>query len=149
MKVMNERVDPNDDSYLKEAQILKALNHPTIIRYEDDFLDADKYKQKHFCLVMEYADCKYQQINFVLEGTLRDDIKPFIPQEYDEPKILRILVVISMGVFFLHSQGIIHRDIKPDNFFKFGNNIYKLGDFGLSRKFNLVSQVRTNSGSGT
>ena len=98
---------------------------------------------------MEYANCKYQSLTYFLEGTLRDDINAFMPQEYDESKVIRILVQVSMGTFFLHSQGIVHGDLKPDNIFKFLNKMLKIGDFGLSRKFNLVSQIKTKSTSGT
>ena len=45
----------------------------------------------------------------------------------------RILHDISQALYFMHSKGFIHRDVKPENIVKVGN-VYKLVDFGLTRK---------------
>lgn len=45
----------------------------------------------------------------------------------------RILHDIGQALCFMHSKGFLHRDVKPDNIVKVGN-IYKLIDFGLTRK---------------
>ena len=39
------------------------------------------------------------------------------------------------GLNYLHSMGVIHRDIKPQNIFMTKNKIIKIGDFGVSAKF--------------
>lgn len=40
---------------------------------------------------------------------------------------------IVKGLKEIHSQGILHRDIKPDNIFLMRNGLIKIGDFSLSR----------------
>ena len=45
----------------------------------------------------------------------------------------RILHDITQALYFMHSKGFIHRDVKPENIVQVGN-VYKLIDFGLSRK---------------
>lgn len=45
----------------------------------------------------------------------------------------RIVHDISQALYFMHSKGFIHRDVKPENIIKVGK-VYKLIDFGLSRK---------------
>ena len=41
---------------------------------------------------------------------------------------------ICDGLEYIHSNNIVHRDIKPKNIFFKNNNQFKIGDFGLSRK---------------
>ena len=45
----------------------------------------------------------------------------------------RILHDITQALYFMHSKGFIHRDVKPENIVKVGK-VYKLIDFGLTRK---------------
>lgn len=45
----------------------------------------------------------------------------------------RILHDIGQALYFMHSQGFIHRDVKPKNIVKV-DDVYKLIDFGLTRK---------------
>lgn len=45
----------------------------------------------------------------------------------------RIMHDIGQALCFMHSQGFIHRDVKPNNIVQVGD-VYKLIDFGLSRK---------------
>lgn len=45
----------------------------------------------------------------------------------------RILHDIGQALYFMHSQGFIHRDVKPNNIVRVGD-VYKLIDFGLTRK---------------
>ena len=45
----------------------------------------------------------------------------------------RLLHDICQALYFMHSNGFIHRDVKPDNIVQVGK-VYKLIDFGLSRK---------------
>lgn len=45
----------------------------------------------------------------------------------------RVMHDICQALYCMHSYGFIHRDVKPENIVKVGN-VYKLIDFGLSRK---------------
>jgi serine/threonine protein kinase len=45
----------------------------------------------------------------------------------------RILHDIGQALYFMHSKGFIHRDVKPQNIVQVGK-VYKLIDFGLTRK---------------
>ena len=44
-----------------------------------------------------------------------------------------VLLQIGQGLRFMHSQGFVHRDVKPENIVRVGN-VLKLIDFGLTRK---------------
>lgn len=52
----------------------------------------------------------------------------------------RILHDIGQALYFMHSNGFIHRDVKPENIVKVGN-VYKLLDFGLTREGNCETAL--------
>eukprot|EP01117_Protostelium_nocturnum_P018671 TRINITY_DN7854_c0_g1_i1.p1 TRINITY_DN7854_c0_g1~~TRINITY_DN7854_c0_g1_i1.p1 ORF type:complete len:946 (-),score=229.17 TRINITY_DN7854_c0_g1_i1:200-3037(-) len=45
----------------------------------------------------------------------------------------KIFRQITEGLRYIHSKGIIHRDIKPDNIFISEDGVFKIGDFGLAK----------------
>ena len=87
---------------------------PYIIKIFDCF-KSDKY----IYVILEYCD----------EGTLTDEIKKNATIVEDRVKIILGQVMEALQV--LHSSGISHRDLKPDNIFK-KQGTYKLGDFGFA-----------------
>jgi len=52
----------------------------------------------------------------------------------DIPYALNLFLQICQGVQHVHSQGLIHRDLKPNNCFIDESGAVKVGDFGLSRE---------------
>lgn len=98
--------------FLREAQSVARLNHPSIVSIYDAVEDGGT-----FSIVME-----------LVEGqTLRD----LLPVPVDR------LVAISRQVLdaleYAHAQGIVHRDIKPENILITADGSAKLMDFGLAR----------------
>jgi serine/threonine protein kinase len=56
--------------------------------------------------------------------------------EVDIHYALKLFHHVAMGVKYVHSQDLIHRDLKPNNCFMDDSGIVKVGDFGLSRETN-------------
>jgi serine/threonine protein kinase len=56
--------------------------------------------------------------------------------EMDIHYALKLFHNVAKGVKYVHSQGLIHRDLKPNNCFLDDSGIVKVGDFGLSRETN-------------
>ncbi|KAH9502396.1 hypothetical protein Btru_075575 [Bulinus truncatus] len=57
---------------------------------------------------------------------------------------MKIFHQVLLGVNFIHSQGLIHRDLKPRNIFLSGKDLHvKIGDFGLAKE-NVFSLDREN-----
>lgn len=102
---------------VREAEILKLLNHPNIIKFRDFFMVGGQY----LCLVMDYADGGdlYQKIRSS-EGPI------------PENQILDWTTQICLALKHMHDRKIIHRDIKSSNIFLTSMNIVKVGDFGIS-----------------
>lgn len=116
--------------FRREAEILRGLGHPGIVRV----LESGRASDGTDFLAME-----------LLEGrTLRDRIRrggPLSPEQF-----LPILVAICDALGAAHQQGVIHRDLKPDNVFLVdagGRARVKIVDFGLSRLSNSEPITRT------
>jgi serine/threonine protein kinase len=120
------------------AESVHPVN-PQQIRYHEAFLNGNK-----LCVVMEYApfgDLKY----YITKG-LRLNAK------FPEEAIWRIFLQLCQGLSALHSNKVIHRDIKvnipftsphtdtltpsilqPANIFLCQNDVLKIGDLGVAK----------------
>lgn len=125
------RMDPRDQqSALREAKLLAALDHPNIIACKESFLLSPPTLSgvaarlpppaQVLCIVTEYAD----------GGDLRKKLER--GPRMRESEILDLFVQICLALKHLHDRKIIHRDIKPENVFLMQSNVVKLGDFGVA-----------------
>jgi len=120
---------------IEEAQILKRLIHPNIIRYVDHFIEFEKYDDINLYLVMEYARC----------GDLRKFIRTR-KSHLNDRVVLIFLMQLSVAISYCHRRKIMHRDLKPENIFISSAGILKLGDFGLAREISEDAMARTRCG---
>uniref|UniRef100_A0A672GHZ2 Protein kinase domain-containing protein n=1 Tax=Salarias fasciatus TaxID=181472 RepID=A0A672GHZ2_SALFA len=108
--------------FKEEAEMLKALQHPNIVRFYD-FWESPLKGKKCIVLVTE----------LMTSGTLKTYLKRF---KVMKPKVLRSWCrQILKGLHFLHTRAppIIHRDLKCDNIFITGpTGSVKIGDLGLA-----------------
>lgn len=103
-----------------EVSLLRRLNHPNICGYKESFLSKNK---DSLCIVMEFCD----------GGDLSDVITRAKNQLFRESKILHYFVQMSLGLQFMHSNRILHRDLKTQNIFLLGNGRLVLGDLGICK----------------
>lgn len=111
----------------QEANFLKQLHHPNVIQITDAF----QKSPTEFCIVLEYADAR--DVNHYLKT------HPNLSEE----RILQIFSQVILGLSYIHSKKIIHRDIKIANIFLFKNGLVKIGDFGISREISEESLAST------
>ncbi|XP_068170949.1 serine/threonine-protein kinase WNK2 isoform X4 [Antennarius striatus] len=108
--------------FKEEAEMLKGLQHPNIVRFYD-FWESPVKGKKCIVLVTE----------LMTSGTLKTYLKRF---KVMKPKVLRSWCrQILKGLHFLHTRTppIIHRDLKCDNIFITGpTGSVKIGDLGLA-----------------
>ncbi|CAD8155000.1 unnamed protein product [Paramecium octaurelia] len=111
------KVLPQSPSAKQEALILQNLRHENIIQYVETFIDS----KNRLCIIMEYAN----------NGTLGQYIKSR-QQPLPETQIVDWFTQLCLAIQCVHSQRIIHRDIKAENVFLQDDKL-KLGDFGIAR----------------
>ncbi|KAH7469282.1 Serine/threonine-protein kinase TIO [Phytophthora ramorum] len=99
----------------QEINILRQLNHCNIIAMMDSF-ETDG----EFCMVTEYAQGELFQV-------LEDEHS--LPEE----EIQKIAIQLIQALHVLHSNRIIHRDMKPQNILIGSKQQIKLCDFGFAR----------------
>jgi NIMA (never in mitosis gene a)-related kinase 1/4/5 len=103
-----------------EAEILKNLSHPNIVKYKDSFCESGQ-----LIIVMEY--CEFGDLANQVK------IKESHNEYFTEPEIMNWFVQVCMSLQYIHKLGILHRDIKTSNIYITRNNTVKLGDFGISK----------------
>ncbi|XP_072928285.1 serine/threonine-protein kinase WNK2 isoform X1 [Hemitrygon akajei] len=108
--------------FREEAEMLKGLQHPNIVRFYDSWEGTLKGKK---CIVLV--------TELMTSGTLKTYLKRF---KVMKTKVMRSWCrQILKGLYFLHTRTppIIHRDLKCDNIFITGpTGSVKIGDLGLA-----------------
>ncbi|KAK9456538.1 kinase-like domain-containing protein [Dipodascopsis uninucleata] len=64
---------------------------------------------------------------------------------YDEEQCRLYFRDLILGIEYLHSQGTVHRDIKPDNLLLNDENVLKIVDFGVSEIFEKDNDAMTTA----
>jgi len=102
-----------------EARAIASLNHANIV----NVYDVGKEDDVNY-IVMEYIHGK----------TLKELILEKAP--FSNESMLGVASQIAAALIHAHENGIIHRDIKPQNILCMPNGIVKVADFGIARSHN-------------
>src|SRR5262245_21692969 len=129
VKIMKTGVDDETlrSRFFLEARSAAKLDHPNIVRIWD--LDTDSEKRPY--IAMEYIEG--EDLKTIIEE------KRFLP--FDQK--LGIIIQVCRGLHHAHTNGVIHRDIKPGNIRINKNGQAKILDFGLARLESADSSTRT------
>ncbi|MGE8079208.1 Stk1 family PASTA domain-containing Ser/Thr kinase [Peribacillus loiseleuriae] len=122
----------NDEEFIKrfnrEAQSATSLTHPNIVSIYD---------------VGEEDDIYYIVMEYVRGLTLKQYIQKFYPVPIE--KALDILKQITSAISQAHHNGIIHRDIKPQNILIDDHGNVKITDFGIALALSATNITQTNA----
>ena len=128
-----KEISQYDEDAINEIKILSNINHDNIIKYYESFTYTDKtFNKEKLCIIMEY--CEYGDLRKFINNHKVNNTK------ISEDKILQIISDICEGLKEIHSKNIIHRDLKPENIFINKDFKIKIGDFGISKKFQKANQ---------
>jgi predicted Ser/Thr protein kinase len=103
------------ERFLREARALARLSHPGVVAVYDFGKTGDLY-----FLLMEYVDGVNLR-HLLRAGQIR-------PEE-----ALRIVPQICEALQYAHEQGVVHRDVKPENILLDRKGRVKIADFGLAK----------------
>jgi len=113
--------------FITEAQAVAKLNHPNIV----SIYDIGKEDERQFFV-----------LEFVEGHDLRDLIETSLEGKCDIPTVLRIGIDVCNALQYAHSQGILHRDVKPENIKVTPEGVAKLMDFGLAKMLGQPRQTQ-------
>eukprot|EP01066_Platyproteum_vivax_P012531 Platyproteum_vivax@DN5698_c0_g1_i1.p1 len=117
---------------LREIALLNRLNHDHIVKLLDIVVPKNLEKFDELYLVLEIADSDFKKLFRT-------------PVFLSELHIKTLLYNLLIGVKYMHSVGIYHRDMKPANCLVNQDCSVKICDFGLARTVDSEAPPLTSS----
>jgi eukaryotic-like serine/threonine-protein kinase len=123
LKVLHQQYTDDEDyveRFRREARAVAALSHPNVVTV----IDRGEHEGRQF-IVFEYVD--------------GENLKQLIQRRGPAPvtSALELGIQIARGLSFAHQQGLVHRDVKPQNVLLNGNGEAKVTDFGIARSLDV------------
>lgn len=134
----HKKSEANDSLFLirEEIAIMKKLNHPNLVSLIEVLDDPEEDS-----LYMVLEMCKK---GVVMKVGLDEAAEP-----YSEETCRYWFRDLILGIEYLHAQGVVHRDIKPDNLLLTEDDVLKIVDFGVSEMFEKPEDMRTKKSAGS
>ena len=120
------------ERFRREARAVAQLSHPNIVTV----IDRGEEDGKQF-IVFE-----------LVEG---DNLKELVERGGPLPvrRVLELGLEVGRALAFAHAQGLVHRDVKPQNVLLNGDGLAKVTDFGIVRSLDAVGHTETGTVLGT
>ena len=120
----------------EEIAVMKKLNHGNLVSLIEVL---DDPSEDSLYMVLEM--CKK---GVVMKVGMEEKADP-----YDEESCRCWFRDLILGIEYLHAQGVVHRDIKPDNLLLTEDDVLKIVDFGVSEIFEKHSEMLTAKSAGS
>ncbi|CAI9568396.1 unnamed protein product [Staurois parvus] len=130
------RIPNGEANVKKEIQLLRRLRHRNVIQLVDVLYNEEKQKMY---MVMEYCVCGMQEM---LDSVPEKKFPIFQAHGY--------FCQLVDGLEYLHSQGIVHKDIKPGNLLLTTDRTLKISDLGVAEALHPFAEgdtCKTSQGS--
>jgi serine/threonine-protein kinase len=135
LKVLHEQYSADEEfveRFKREARSVAQLQHPNIVTV----IDRGEEEGRQY-IVFEYIDGENLKELVVRRGRL--EIR----------EALEIALEVARGLAFAHANGLIHRDVKPQNVLLNGDGRAKVTDFGIARSLDVDGMTQTGTVLGT
>jgi eukaryotic-like serine/threonine-protein kinase len=123
IKVLHERFTAEGEyveRFRREARAVAQLSHPNIVTV----IDRGEQDDRQF-IVFEYVDGENLKVLVEREGPL------------PEREAIELALQVASALGFAHEQGLVHRDVKPQNVLLNDGHEAKVTDFGIARSLDV------------
>lgn len=127
VKILENLDTVSAERFKKEIRLTRRLAHPNIVKIIAYDADNDR---KYYIMPLYSSSLK--------------TIIPGLYNQYDRQ--YKVISEILNGVIYLHSEGVLHRDLKPQNVLYNSDSDIVINDFGFGRQINSDSDRLTRLG---
>lgn len=123
-----------------------------VSRFRREARSATQIGSKHIVDVTDFGTTETGSVFFVMENLEGEDLSASLKNEGHLPwkRVVHILDQLCEALQAAHDSGIIHRDVKPANFFRVNvagdPDFIKILDFGIARLANPQDSIVTQTG---
>eukprot|EP00168_Porphyra_purpurea_P019879 TRINITY_DN8100_c0_g1_i1.p1 TRINITY_DN8100_c0_g1~~TRINITY_DN8100_c0_g1_i1.p1 ORF type:complete len:618 (+),score=144.68 TRINITY_DN8100_c0_g1_i1:584-2437(+) len=116
---VSSKTDELNTDLIPEIVIMRSLHHPNIVTFKAVVND-------------ESSDRVFIVVEYVSRGSIMSSTRLQGTPPLSETRCREVCRDVLAGLSYLHAQGVVHRDIKPDNLLHCADGTVKISDFGAA-----------------